>query len=470
MKHSRLKYHLNFFLLLLIFSLTVSCTKSNYPEKSKIKLEYAQVNDGVMVTAFPLNAEEVIIPAFVTINNKELPVTGISNSINASTVKNLHIPSSVNYIEPDAFANANISKIYIDNISDWCKINFLNSGSKICYSNPINEDTKLVVNGVEISNTLSIPDDVTLISPYAFQRLNIDHLILGKNVKEISDNAFRGCKGLREVEGGENVEKIGNYTFQDTDIKKIALRSPIKSIGNFAFPESLKKIYIPSSVQQIGAQSFPYVENIAIDSFDNWVKIEYVAFPDNETPELSLDKYPPYLCAHNFSINDEIMNSISLPESIKSINDYAFYYAKIKKLELPETLNYMGPKAFDYCHDLDWLTLPGELKTITGFNNCPHLGAVFLKEGIERGEKCFYNCPKLYWFKFPESLKYIDFTFFNGTNAINVLCSAKTPPEVFLQNMDPVFSPTHFLYAPTKSIKSYSNAPGWCNFKFIEPL
>ena len=82
---------------------------------------------------------------------------------------------------------------------------------------------------------------------------------LGKPVKYINDGVFSGKNvSIGSVIIGNNVERIGYHAFYKSGITDITLGNGLKTIGEEAFRDCyyLEEIYIPRSVESIGARAF----------------------------------------------------------------------------------------------------------------------------------------------------------------------------------------------------------------------
>ena len=83
-------------------------------------------------------------------------------------------------------------------------------------------------------------------------------LIIGNNVKSISNFMFEGC-GMKKVIIGSGVTSIGSYAFYNcSNLTEITVGSNVTSIGDLAFYNcsSLIEITIPARVTAIGMKAF----------------------------------------------------------------------------------------------------------------------------------------------------------------------------------------------------------------------
>lgn len=90
----------------------------------------------------------------------------------------------------------------------------------------------------------------------------------------------------------------------------------------------------------------------------------------------------------NYAINDSRLERIILPNSIKEIEDSAFFNCiNLKKIVLTENITKIGDHAFEYCSSLEEVILPSKLNEI--------------------GNGAFKQCKSIKMIKFPKSLRKI---------------------------------------------------------------
>ena len=107
------------------------------------------------------------------------------------------------------------------------------------------------------SSSVAVPDTVTAnghvylvtsISDKAFYKnTKLKSISIGRNIKTIGKSAFKGCKKLKQVVGGENVVKISDSAFQDcVALTKFTIDENVSSIGKNAFKgcKKLKRITV----------------------------------------------------------------------------------------------------------------------------------------------------------------------------------------------------------------------------------
>ena len=92
----------------------------------------------------------------------------------------------------------------------------------------------------------TIPDGVTSIGNYAFQRCDsLTSVTIPNSVTSIGEYAFYECSALTSITIPDSVTSIGNWAFEDcTSLESIVIPDSVKSIGDRAFKYSgLKTVY-----------------------------------------------------------------------------------------------------------------------------------------------------------------------------------------------------------------------------------
>lgn len=259
--------------------------KNKYPNTTKVVLPDNITKIGAYAFNLCSNLTEIQLQ-----NN----VTSIETCAFSQTgLKEINLPSSLHNIGLNAFANCynletinggeNVSTIAVDRgigkeFADtlWYKNKQANKelitlghvvidGSTLSGDVVIPEGMTQIMTGAfaiidwsthanDKITSVSIPDSVTLISPYAFnQCTNLTSVTIPNNVTTIGNSAFSDCTKLSSVVLSNKLETIGYGAFaRCNNLTNITLPDSLKSIGAKAFVGTgLSKIYIPSSVDTI---------------------------------------------------------------------------------------------------------------------------------------------------------------------------------------------------------------------------
>lgn len=177
----------------------------------------------------------------------------------------------------------------------------------------------------------------------------------GKRIDIISFADFQGIAyeyimKKRNSEGRTNIE--GKEFFGFSELTEIEIPEGATFIGDYAFYmcESLTEIYIPSSVKVIGKGAFQGCCNLkCVKLSEGIVKIEESAFNTNPICKTDSSRIGglggPM---RNWSLERGKLESVTLPDSIKSIGKEAFAQCReLKEITLPPHLEEIGVCAFD---------------------------------------------------------------------------------------------------------------------------
>ncbi len=136
--------------------------------------------------------------------------------------------------------------------------------------------------------------------------------------------------------------------------------------GAFARNDKIKSIYLPKSIDYIGAEAFAWCRNLESASIVGVLHVSTRAF-----------------------IGCDSLSFVELGNNLLIIEKKAFAYcARLASVTLPESLYSLGASAFEGCRGLISVSLPDSLKS------------------LESGT--FYACCELENVNIPSKLEYID--------------------------------------------------------------
>lgn len=228
-------------------------------------------------------------------------------------------------------------------------------------------------------------------------------------VTEIYSAAFDGCSSLEEVKfaNGSKLKDVLAFAFRDcTSLKSISLPSSVKTIGNKAFSgctsletveydedkitsfgtcvfencSSLKSVTVPGVVTTIGSKDFVGCTSLEeVILCDGVTKVENDAFRNSPVNSLSLPNTLREIGDYAFYSN-ALTGKLVIPEGVEKIGALAFAAPQLFKveggiteLELPSSLVSIGALAF-YSAKLPTLDIPKNVKSIgvgAFFNSAP---------------------------------------------------------------------------------------------------
>ena len=397
------------FFLSLLSCLSVSCTSDEAENNTKTtNFKYIITGGGIRIIRIA-DVNEVIIPSTIEVDGITYPVTSIGSGAasNLEFLKVLHLPPTLTEIASNAFEISYIEKVYIEDLSAWCNIDFQydywsgTSGTHYYSSaSPFSVNTVLYINDEPVE-TLVIPEDVERVNQYAFQGLEFKCLKLGKNVKEIGMGAFQYSK-IEDLDMGPNLEVIKNNAFSDCKrLKKIKLSPNLKTLEWDSFVDC------------------PNVSEIHISSLENFCYLNYKEYY----------AWLPFGNPYSLYINGKEPSEIIIPYLKEELGNGCLSGASnISSIECEEGITSIGMFSFTYCQNLEKLVLPSTINQVpTDFVYCFNLKSIEVKS---------LTPPRMYGSYLP-----YDYLFDNCV-----------------------------LYVPEESIQKYKVTEGWKKFKTVLPL
>ena len=294
-----------------------------------------------------------------------------------SGLLSITIGDSVRRIEQNAFERcSNLVEISIGN-----SVKSIESGAfQNCFSlksvsigNSVRYIGLFAFSGCKSLSSLVWGNNVTYIDAYAFEDCtSLSSIELPNTVTHIGDYAFYGCSGLKSIKIPNSVTTIDNYSFRGcTGLTSINIPSSVKHLGGSAFYScsNLKEITIPSSVAYIGSNPFK-----GTAWYDNLQ--DGMIYKDNvflgykgEKPknDITIQEGTRLIAGH--ALNDcELITSVSIPNTVISIGEFAFYNCKkLESIVIPNSVTQIGEHAFYFCTNLNTFTIP-ESVTQIGIN------------------------------------------------------------------------------------------------------
>ena len=168
------------------------------------------------------------------------------------------------------------------------------------------------------------------------------------------------------------------------------------------------------------------------------------------------------------------LKSITLPESIVSIGEYAFQKSGLTEVVIPDNVKSIGASAFTECSGLVSVSLPRNLSLIrmNTFWNCTGLQSVTFPEDLETiGTFAFAKCTSLKKVDLPATLTILESGAFKFCeNLMDIYCRAMTPPNADALGVFKNISPEATLHVPNDALRAYKNANKWVEFKYIVPI
>lgn len=336
---------------------------------------------------------------------------GISAFHNATELKSVTFPETLQYINASAFSNTGLENAHIPK-----NVLFI-GGSAFC--DDIRKSSQL--------KTLTFAEGSKLhtIGENAFVSSYIQEVTLPASLKSIGIGAFRDCQQLRQVQFQQGIDidilapdlfnncqalqtivipdtvtKISKSVFENcTNLKTITLPANIKIINEKAFSscQSLSTIEIPSTLEKIGDNAF--IDCKGLTEFSLPIELNNIGM----NILLGCD-----------AIVEVILPYINWQDEGKGYLEYYFGVGNmglpqsIKKVTLLNEFSYLPDKIFENCQNIEEVVFPQTVSMIgnLAFKNCISLSSVSLYDNITQiGRDAFYDCVSLGQITLPAALE-----------------------------------------------------------------
>ena len=362
---------------------------------------------------------------------------------NCSSLEEIVIPDSVNYVGSHAFRGSGI---------------YDNASGVVYAGNWIVDYTE------SLDGAVTVPNGIVGIANYAFyQCLTITSISLPNSVQTIGRAAFYQCSKLKTVDLPETLEVIEDYTFYRCDrLKGITLPPMLRSIGRSAFYKcgtiydegdvdtDDDTLVIPDTVVYIGQYAFygcGVMNTVTNISGENTTTIKGIDTIIMGSGVEVIESYAFY--------NFISLKRIVIGNGVKKIDTKAFYKCEsLEEVVFGYNVTEIGARAFYKCTNLKAINLPDSVKTIAeyAFYKCGSAETLTFGSGITSiGNHAFLGNSSLTSVVFPTSLKSIGRQAFRGCTNLSSIVIPST-----LTNIE-----KHAFYGCTSLTiyTEYSSAP-----------
>lgn len=228
----------------------------------------------------------------------------------------------------------------------------------------------------------NLPNSLLHVGQSAFCYVPLKALKLDRKV-EIGAGAFSNTP-ITEIEMATPCDSILGETFSNCpNLTKITIGEGLKYIGYNAFSNSpIKEANLPSTLRDISSNAFrgyssycPFINDIQPENHIRYVgKVAYLCV-DKNLEEYTIKEGTVTLADNLFENWLGNATTFHIPASVEQIGNRAFAYTQIKALPEMLGLKRIGGEAFYGCKNLKKLTIPETVEYIGGgaFYGCSNI-------------------------------------------------------------------------------------------------
>lgn len=361
------------------------------------------------LTKAAASVTNVIVPSKVSNNGVEYTITeiGLNSFDTATNLESVSFPDTVTELW-DGFWNCeklsyvklptNIKEIKSSTFHDCISLKEINIPDGVV---KIGDSA---FGGCTSLQKVTLPKSVKKIGSWAFFGCTaLETMDLPDNLESIGDSAFYQCRKWKSAVSLKNVETIPIESFyQCSSITKVELSDQVKTIEKYAFKEcgtETTEWKIPDTITSFGDMAFAYCKGITKmvipqnAEFGRAVYNGCTGIKGNFEVPAFFKEIPSGLC-----MNCTGITSVTIPDAIEGIGDYAFAKTGITSIVIPGGVRKIDKYAFYGCEKLVSIDIPD---SVTGmgiwvFSGCSELKKASLSRNITKIEKAtFRGCQQL---------------------------------------------------------------------------
>lgn len=264
---------------------------------------------------------------------------------------------------------------------------------------------------------------VTAIGGSAFFGSAFTYVVIPSSVTEIGNAAFSQSTVETVVfESGSKCLIIGDNAFKESAVTTISVPSSVETIGGSAFDgcTSLARVsfFAGSNLRMIGDNAFNRTTSLTSVTFTG--PIEYVgssAFSGSGVRTVDFGSLATFTTVSEYAFASSRLESVVLPDTVQRVEEGAFSGYAGTSFVCPNSLNYIGAKAFYKANAMKNFTFASGVLSIgnEAFYGNTELEIIDLPSGLTSvGASAFSGCEKATALTIGTELKTVGVSAFDG--------------------------------------------------------
>lgn len=260
-----------------------------------------------------------------------------------------------------------------------------------------------VVSGCKSLTTIHLPSSLQKLSGTGtFSGASaLTDITLPEGITIKEGSTFSECTSLKSITLPASITTIPSSMFKDCSaLEQVTARGIITAIGKEAFRSDKVLTEIPDLGQVTSIEERAFNGCSALETVDlhSVTTMGYGAFEDCDALSREIDlSNLEVIPGHAFCYDPNITSVITCP-TLKSIGDWAFIWAGISTISLPETLNSIGTYTFYKASLSGTVALPDSLTQLgaSAFSGCKEVNAIQIGSGLtDIPANAFDGCTNL---------------------------------------------------------------------------
>lgn len=246
-----------------------------------------------------------------------------------------------------------------------------------------------VVSGCKSLTTIHLPSSLQKLSGMGtFSGASaLTDITLPEGITIKEGSTFSECTSLKSITLPASITTIPSSMFKDCSaLEQVTARGIITAIGKEAFRSDKVLTEIPDLGQVTSIEERAFNGCSALETVDlhSVTTMGYGAFEDCDALSREIDlSNLEVIPGHAFCYDPNITSVITCP-TLRSIGDWAFIWAGISTISLPETLNSIGTYTFYKASLSGTVALPDSLTQLgaSAFSGCKEVNAIQIGSGL----------------------------------------------------------------------------------------